>query len=385
MKDETRIVHGGTDLDFEIRIVNPPVYRASTVLYPTVESLKDHNRTYTYGRHGTPTTRALETALAALEGGEKTVLLPSGLAAITCALLSVLKAGDHLLVTDAVYAPNRRFCDRFLSRMGVSVSYYDPMIGAGIDALFQPNTRAVFVEAPSSLTFEVQDLPAIAAAAHKNGALVLVDNTWASPLYFKPLAHGADISIQAATKYVCGHSDIMLGTITASGEVASAVHDTHGLTGHHVSPDDVYMGLRGLRTLGVRMPRHYENGLAVARWLQGRKEVERVLHPALEGSAGHAIWKRDFLGASGTFGAILKPVPKKAIAAMLEHLTLFSLGYSFGGYESLILLTDPRPQRSVTQWTDAPTLRLHVGLEDAGDLIADLDAGFARMAQEAGA
>ncbi len=383
MKDETRVTHGGTDIDLDIKTVNPPIYRASTVLFPNTESLKDFSRPYVYGRRGTPTTRALETALAALEGGEKTVLLPSGLAAIACALLAVVKSGDHVLVTDGVYSPNRHFCDRFLSRMGVSTTYYEPGLGADIADLIQPTTRVVFAESPASLTFEVQDLPAIAAAAHARGALVLIDNTWASPFYFKPLAYGADISIQSATKYIGGHSDLMLGTITANGDTARAVYDTHGMLGQHVSPDDVYLGLRGLRSLGVRMPRHYENGLAVARWLQKRPEVDRVLHPALEGAAGHALWKRDFTGASGTFGVILKPVAKKAVAAMLDGLSLFSLGYSFGGYESLIILSDPGSQRSVTKWTEAPTLRLHIGLEDPGDLIADLEEGFGRFAQAA--
>ena len=385
MKDETRVTHGGNDVSQDIKIVNTPVYRASTVLFPTAESLKDFSRTYVYGRRGTPTSRALETAIAELEGGEHTVLLPSGLAAISCALLAVLKTGDHVLLTDTVYAPNRHFCDKFLSRMGISASYYDPKVGAGISELFQPNTRAVFVETPGSLTFELQDLPAIAAAAKARGIYTLVDNTWASPLYFKPLAHGADISIQAATKYVVGHSDVMLGMITASGEAAKAVYEAHGHLGQHVSPDDVYLGLRGLRTLGARMPRHYDNAMKVARWLEGRPEVDRVLYPALESFPDHEIWKRDFTGASGTFGVILKPVPKPAVYALLDGLKLFSLGYSFGGYESLAILSDPGAQRSLTKWTDAPTLRLHIGLEDAGDIMADLEAGFVRLGEVAGA
>lgn len=378
MKDETLITHGGRDIELGIDIVNPPVIRASTVLYPSLAALATHDQPYTYGRRGTPTARALEAALCALEGGDCTVLLPSGLAAITCALLAILSAGDHVLVTDACYGPTRVFCDRLARRLGIEVTYYDPMIGAGIGALIGPKTRAVFCESPGSQSFEVQDLPAIAKAAHDKGALVLVDNTWASPLFLKPLALGADISIQSATKYIAGHSDLMLGAITAKGPAAAKIVETHGLLGQCVGPDDIYLTLRGLRTLSVRMKQHEANGLTVARWFKARPEVAAVLHPALPGTPGHELWKRDFSGASGTFTVVLKSCGTTALSAFVDGLKLFGIGYSFGGYESLVLPVDP--MRIAMRWTArGPALRFHVGLEDPADLIADLEAGFARL------
>ncbi len=382
MKDETRIVQLGRRVDTEIEVVNPPVYRASTVLYPSTASLTDPTRAYTYGRRGTPTTRALEEAMSALEGGARTVLTPSGLSAVSCALLAFTQAGDHVLVTDACYEPTRRVVLRVLARFGVTASFYDPKIGSGIAALMKPETKLVVCESPGSLTFEVQDVPAIAGAVHARGALVMVDNTWASPLYLKPLDLGADICVHSATKYIAGHSDALLGTVTVKEAQVKALVDAHGTLGYCAAPDDVYLALRGLRTLGVRMARHQESALKVARWLKTRAEVTRVLHPALPDDPGHALWKRDFAGASGTFGFVLKPCAKEAVAAFADGLELFGIGYSFGGYESLVLPVDPAAiQRSVTPWREGPTVRLHIGLEDPDDLIADLSLGLARLVE----
>ena len=382
-KPDTRLVTGGRDPFAFHGFVNPPVVHASTVLYPTAEEFIDHKAKYTYGRRGTPTSEAFETALREIEGPgcAGVVLLPSGLAAISVALLSVLQAGDHILVTDSAYLPTRKFCDSVLTRYGITTTYYDPLIGAGIAALMQPNTRAVFVEAPGSLSFEMQDIPAIAAAAHAKGALVLMDNTWATPLYFRPFDKGVDLSIQAGTKYIGGHSDVMLGTVSANATAWQRLKDTSGTMGMCVGPDDMYLGLRGLRTMGVRLARHYEAGLTVARWLAGRPEISRVLHPAVESHPGHAIWKRDFSGASGLFSIVFKPVPAAAAHAFINALTLFGIGASWGGYESLAVPFDCGPFRTATKWTpEGPTVRLHIGLEDVSDLIADLERGFAALA-----
>jgi cystathionine beta-lyase len=382
MKDETRIAQVGRSVDSEIEVVNPPVFRASTVLYPSTAALGDPSRGYTYGRRGTPTTRALEEAMSVLEGGARTVLTPSGLSAVACALLAFTRAGDHVLVTDACYEPTRRVVLRVLARFGVAASFFDPKIGEGIGALMTPETKLIVCESPGSLTFEVQDLPAIAEAAHARGALVMVDNTWASPLYQRPLALGADISIHSATKYIAGHSDVLLGTITVKEAQVMTLVDAHGTLGYCAAPDDVYLVLRGLRTLGVRMARHQESALKVARWFNSRAEVARVLYPALPDDPGHAVWKRDFAGASGTFGFVLKPCSREAVAAFIDGLKLFGIGYSFGGYESLVLPIHPAAiQRSVIPWREGPIVRLHIGLEDPDDLIADLSQGFARFAE----
>jgi cysteine-S-conjugate beta-lyase len=311
-------------------------------------------------------------------------LVPSGLAAISAALLSVVHAGDHVLVNDSAYSPTRTFCDQILTRLGVTTTYYDPLIGSGIGELLRPNTRAVYLESPGSLSFEMQDTAAIANAAHAKGAVVLMDNTWATPLYFRPLAHGVDLAIQAGTKYIGGHSDLMLGTVSANAATVAALKNTVRLTGLHEAPDDTYLGLRGLRTLAVRLDRHYQSGLAVARWLEARPEVLRMLHPALPSHAGHAIWKRDFTGASGLFSMVLKPVPQKAHYAFLDTLELFGIGASWGGYESLAIPFDCAPTRSATRWTPGgPTVRFHIGLEAVEDLIADLERGFAALAAAA--
>ena len=383
LKPATRLVVGGRDPAANHGFVNPPVHHVSTVLYPTAEDFLARRARYLYGRRGTPTSEALEDALRALEGPDcaGVALLPSGLAAISTALLAVLKAGDHLLVTDSVYQPTRKFCDGMLKRYGVTATYYDPLIGAGIAALIQPNTRAVFVEAPGSLSFEIQDVPAIAAAAHAKGAVVLMDNTWATSLYFRAFEKGVDLSIQAATKYIGGHSDVMLGTVSANKATWERLADTVHALGLCVGPDDVYLGLRGLRTMGVRLAHHHQAGMKVARWLAERPEIACVLHPALESCPGHALWRRDFSGASGLFSIVFKPVAQTAVNAFLNELTLFGIGASWGGFESLAIPFDCAPIRTATKWAPGgPTVRIHIGLEEIDDLIGDLQRGFAAFA-----
>jgi cystathionine beta-lyase len=383
-KEATRLAHAGREPARQHGFVNTPIYRGSTVLFPTVACLEANAQDFTYGRMGTPTVKALEEAIAELEGGHRTLLTPSGLSAIATALFAFVSAGDEILVADTVYRPNRRFCDNVLKRLGVTTIYYDPLIGAGIKRLITKKTRVVFAESPGSQTFEVQDVPAIVKAAHAAGAVVILDNTWATPLYFKPFAHGVDVSIQAATKYIVGHADAMLGAITATEEASRAVEKAHEDLGLCPGPEDVYLGLRGLRSLGVRLERHQRSGLEMAHWLAGRPEVARVLHPALPSDPGHALWKRDFTGASGLFSIILKPCTRGAVAAMLDGLTLFGMGYSWGGFESLILPFDPADYRTATTWqAEGPALRLHIGLEDVEDLKTDLEAGFARLGARA--
>jgi cysteine-S-conjugate beta-lyase len=386
LQPDTKLVTGGRDPMSYHGFVNPPVYHASTVLYPSAEDFLAHRARYQYGRRGTPTTEALELALQQLEGSQcaGVSLLPSGLAAISSAFLAVVHAGDHVLVTDSAYGPTRAFCDQILARLGVTVTYYDPLIGAGIGELIRPDTRLVYLESPGSLSFEMQDIPAIAKAAHNKGALVLMDNTWATPLYFRPLEHGVDMVIQAGTKYIGGHSDVMLGTVSANAATLARLRNTVRYTGQCEGPDDVYLGLRGLRTLAVRLERHQQSGLAVARWLEQRPEVLRLLHPALPSHPGHAIWKRDFSGASGLFSMVLKPVPQKAYYAFLDSLELFGIGASWGGYESLAIPFDCAPLRTATRWEPGgPTVRFHIGLEAVDDLIADLERGFAALAAAA--
>jgi cysteine-S-conjugate beta-lyase len=377
---ETSLVTAGRDTKAQKGFVNPPIVRGSTVLYPTAGDLHAHRGEFHYGRHGTPTTTALQATLMALEGPQcaGVGLAPSGLAAISTTLLAVLKAGDHLLVCDNVYRPTRSFCDGLLTRFGVEVSYYDPLIGTGIASLFKPNTRAVLIEAPGSQSFEMPDLPAIAAVAHRHGALVIDDNTWATPLYHRSLELGVDISMQAATKYIGGHSDIMFGTISANATAWPIISEAIRLLGVCVGPDDVFLALRGTRTLAVRLAQHYRSGLEMARWLAGRPEVVRVLHPALETDPGHAIWKRDFSGASGLFSIVLKPKPQAAVDALLDSLALFGMGYSWGGFESLAIPFDCAAYRTATRWApEGPAVRLHIGLENVDDLKTDLERGFA--------
>jgi cystathionine beta-lyase len=383
MKDETKIVIAGRDPARQQGAVNPPVYHVSTVVFPTIEALdaahasfEDDKEPFVYGRTGTPTSHALENAVAWLEGGYRARIFPSGLAAAAGALLAFLKAGDHLLVTDSVYAPTRTFCDAVLARYGVAVEYYDPCIGAGIAKHMRANTKVVFAESPGSLTFEVQDIPAIAEVARGKRARVIMDNTWATPLFFKSFAHGVDVSIQAATKYIAGHSDAMLGLAIANRESWPELRRSVRQMGWATGPDDIYLTQRGLRTLAVRLERHQTSALALAEWLSRRPEVARVLYPALPGDPGHALWRRDFLGAAGLFAFELKPHPDRAVRAMIESLRLFHIGYSWGGYESLVTLARPEKARSFAKWEGGPLVRLHVGLEAVEDLQADLEGAL---------
>jgi cysteine-S-conjugate beta-lyase len=383
MQRETRLVHAGRDPERQEGIVNPPLYRASTILYPTMAAYEDrHERRYTtfaYGIHGTPTTVGLAEALAELSGGARTLLFSSGLSAVTQTLTAFLRRDAHLLIADTVYGPTRVFCTEVLMRYGVEVTFYDPLIGAGITGLIRPTTRAVYLESPGSQTFEVQDVRAIATAARARGALAILDNTWATPLHFRAFDHGVDVEIQALTKFVAGHSDLLLGAVTTrTEELYRVARDGASTFGDCPAPDVCYEALRGLRTLAVRLRHHEASALRVAEWLARRPEVARVLHPALPQDPGHAVWKRDFRGASSLFGVLLRTGSEKAVAAMIDGLRLFKIGASFGGFESLIVPV--RPERTARPWREPGfLLRLHVGLEAVEDLIADLDAGLARL------
>ena len=372
----TVLTHSGYNPRDFYGFVNPPVVHASTVLYPDAHTLATRNQKYTYGTRGTPTTDALNQAMNELEGAAGSLVVPSGLAAVTIPLLAFLSSGDHLLITDAVYGPTRQFCDGMLSRMGVEVEYYDPLIGAGISKLMKPNTRVVFTESPGSNTFEIQDIPAIAKAAHAGGAVVMMDNSWATPLYFRALDFGVDISIHAATKYIAGHSDILAGTISANAATWERLEEAYQQLGCCSGPDDVYYTLRGLRTLGVRLEAHRKNALEIARWLQTQPGVDSVLHPALEDFPGHALWKRDFNGSSGLFSIVLDGGGKEKAHAFLDALEIFGMGYSWGGYDSLavrVYLEDRKASRTDYAGT---LIRLQIGLEDVEDLKADLARGL---------
>ena len=380
----TEVAHAGRDPRRYLGAVNTPVFRASTILLPTMADLERASRGeypgLSYGLHGLPTVTDFQRALAVLEGGHAALAVPSGLTATTLPLLALLKPGDHLLVTDAVYGPTRRFCDNHLRRLGMDVGYYDPLAGAAIVDAFRPNTKLVFAESPGSLTFEVQDIRAIADAAHERGVRVVLDNTWATPLGFRAFDHGVDVSVHAATKYIGGHSDVLLGAIVANADTFPALHRLWTDMGVAPSSDDCFLGLRGLRTLGVRMQRHEASAREIATWLVARPEVREVLYPALPGDRGHALWKRDFRGASGLFAVVLQPVDGAAIGRMLDGMRIFGMGWSWGGFESLLIPTWPERARTVTRWSPGgPSLRVHVGLEDPQDLIEDLDAGFARL------
>lgn len=382
MRDATLVTAAGRAPAEHYGTVNPPIYRASTILFPSVDAF-ERARTHegvTYGRAGTPTTFAFEEALAALEGGYRSIALASGKAACNLALASLTASGDHILVVDSVYAPTRQFCDRTLKRFGVETTYYDPRIGAGIAELIRPTTRLIYMESPGSLTFEVQDVPAIVAVAKRHGILTAIDNTWATPVFFKPLAFGVDISIQAVTKYIGGHSDLMMGAVTTNEAIHMRLRQQIYEFGAAPSPEDCWLALRGLRTLVARLDRHQQNALTVARWLEGRPEVSRVLFPALASHPDHALWQRDFTGACGLFGLVLKPFPIAAVHAMVDGLQHFGIGASWGGFESLVLVTYPERARTAVPWrAEGPTLRLHIGLEDPNDLIRDLEAGFQRL------
>lgn len=376
----TRLAHVGR-LPFDQHgFVNTPVYRGSTVLFPDTAELIAYQAPYTYGTKGTPTTEALENAWSEIAGAADAVLAPSGLAAIALALLTVVKAGDHILVPDSVYRPTRNFCDSVLARLGIEAAYYDPLIGADIAQLMRERTSAILTESPGSLSLEVQDVPAIAAAAHARGVCVILDNTWATPLFFPPHQHGVDLAIEAGTKYLSGHSDLLLGLVSANDAWRHRLRATFNAFAMCAGPEDVFLALRGLRTLELRLREAERAGLALAQWLQARPEVACVLHPALPSHPGHALWKRDFLGSTGLFSIILKPYSQKAVAALLDGLELFGLGYSWGGFESLVIPFDCKSYRTATHWApDGPALRFSVGLEDIEDLKDDLDAGFARL------
>jgi cystathionine beta-lyase len=378
----TQVVLAGRDPFEQHGFVNTPIYRGSTVLSRTVADFSGKGGRFVYGRRGTPTTEALANAITSLEGGAGTTLTSSGLSAITTALMAVARAGDHVLVADTVYGPTRHFCDTMLAGYGVEIGYFDPLIAGGIRDLFKQNTRAVFAESPGSLSFEVQDIPAIADVTHKQGAALLMDNTWATPIYFRPHDFGVDLSIQSGTKYLGGHADANLGAISATADYWPKLKETTGSLGLNPGPEDVFLMSRGLRTLAVRLERHMESGLKIAHWLGDRPEVARVLHPALPSHPQHAIWRRDFKGASGLFSIVLKPYPQSAVNAFVESLALFGIGASWGGYESLAIPFDCTKVRTATQWNPGgPTVRLHIGLEDPDDLIEDLENGLSRLAQ----
>lgn len=377
---QTLLAHASIEPDQHHGFVNTPVYRGSTVAFPTCESMREGRQKYTYGRWNNPSTEALTQALQQLEGAEGTVLCPSGLSACTTAILSVVGAGDHLLIADNVYSPIRAFCEQVGQRLGIEVTFYDPTIGAGIVDFLKPNTKAIYTESPGSLTLEIQDIPAIAKVAHERDILVIADNTWGTPLYFPSLELGVDLSIMAATKYIVGHSDAVLGTVSASKRAWDSLKRFHFNMGLFASPDDVTLALRGMRTLDVRLERHYKNATMVAKWLETREEVEAVYYPALESHPQHQLWKRDFKGASGLLSFVTKPSTQAAVDALLDSLSLFSIGYSWGGFESLAMIADPKPVRSATSWEiDGHLVRLHIGLEDPSDLIEDLEQGFAKF------
>ena len=387
MKQDTRLIALGRAPVRAQGPVNLPVHRASTILSEHLDGYVhrfDGDNRYdnvTYGATGTQNSRALAEAVAAIEGGHRTVVTGTGLSAVTMAVSAVVRAGDHVLVPDSVYGPTRRFCAEVLHRYGVETGFYDPAIGAGIAQAMRANTRLVYTEAPGSLTFEMQDVPAIAKAAHERGALVAMDNTWATPMFFRPLEHGVDISIQAGTKYLAGHSDLVIGMITtATDELFRTIADQTFAFGDTASPDDCFLALRGMRSLSVRLKRQSESAMRIARWLDARPEVRRVLYPALESDPGHALWKRDFEGASSLFGLALHTTDEAAVARMVNGLELFRIGSSWGGYESLVAYNRMPIPRAVIPWTETPSLlRIHIGLEDPDDLVADLEAGLGRL------
>ena len=382
---ETLAAHLGRAPQRHLGAVNTPVYRASTILFPTFAGLmaaaRGEHAGPSYGLHGMPTVTDLQAAIAALEGGYAALAVPSGLTATTLPLLALLNAGDHVLITDSVYGPTRRFCDLHLKRLGIEVSYYDPLLGADIAAAFQSNTKVVFAESPGSLTFEVQDIPALAQVAHARGAKLILDNTWATPLGFRSFAHGVDVSVHAATKYIGGHSDVLSGVIVANEATFTPLHRAWTDMGVTASPDDCFLALRGLRTLPTRLARHQASAIEIATWLRSRPEVREVLYPALPGARGHALWKRDFRMASGLFGVVLHSCTNEQLAAMLDGMRLFGMGWSWGGFESLVIPTWPERVRTATAWSPGGTcLRLQIGLEASADLIRDLADGLDRLA-----
>lgn len=386
MKPNTKLTQLGRKAVNTPGSVNVPMHRASTVLFDNVADLHDTQARWmkdeqipTYAIFNMPQALALENAVAEIEGGFRAVTYPSGLAAVAGALLACVKSGDHVLMTDSCYGPARKFCESFLTRMGVETTFYDPLIGAEIAKLMRPNTTVVYTESPGSHTFEIQDIPAIANAAHEKNALVIMDNAWATGLYFNAFAHGVDLVVQPATKYYAAHSDVLIGLVIANERTWPMLKQSTYELGQRASPDDCFLTLRGMRTMGVRLKQHHESALRIAHWLQARPEVKRVLYPALASDPGHALWKRDFTGATGLFSIELQPCSDAKIAAMIDGYEFFGLGYSWGGFESLVVPADLRYGRNVVPWTGGPLVRYSIGLEDADDLIRDLEAGFARL------
>jgi cystathionine beta-lyase len=393
MQESTRIVHAGRDPKEQGWMVNPPIYQTSTIVFPTLKDLLYAERGYSnndlvepyelkYGRYGTQTNFALEKAIAEIDGGYNSFVTSSGAAAINTALVAFLKQGDHMLLVDNVYSPTRSFADKFLKKLGIETTYYSPLIGEDIKKLIKKNTKVIFIESPGSLTFELQDVAAICKVAKKHGVVTIVDNSWASGIYFKPLEHGADVVVTALTKYINGHSDVMMGAITVQEKHFRVMYEAFRYMAVTAAPFSSYMVQRGLRTSKIRMDHCFKSALALAKWLEGRSEVEKVLYPALESDAGYKLWKRDFTGAAGLFTIVLdRKYSNESLARMVDRLHYYAMGYSWGGYESLILPIDPSSVRSATKWPygNKTSLRINVGLEDIQDLQEDLEAGFKRL------
>lgn len=395
MNKDTKLIISGKNYKDHFGSVNTPIHRTSTVLFPTLDAYHESEKgkpyykikgnvaaDYSYGTAGTPTSFALQNTICEIEGVKYCLIFPSGLAAITMTLLAILEHGDHALISDSVYGPTRRFCNKELTRLGIDITYYDPLIGEDIAKLIKKNTKLIFTESPGSLTFEIQDIPAITKIAKKKNIPVIIDNSWATPIYFDPFKHGVDIALQAGTKYIGGHSDILIGIVTTNDEklykAITRIRKNYGIT---VSPDDCYLATRGLRTMGVRLKAHEETALKVAKWLKKRVEVKTILHPAFPSCPGHEIWKRDFSGSTGLFSFILdKKYQKEAISNMVDNMEIFGIGASWGGFESLIMPIDPSPIRTASKWPHKNTcIRIYVGLENAADIIKDLENGLDRL------